>query len=631
MRKVNQNIVVFTILTLLAIIFTIGLTFASVEFPRLVDSFLHQKINFLDVATGSGAESDFKTELYFEYYHLRLIGYLCLALIIILIAAGFITNKKGLSSAGAIFLFLPVFGHFAATMFFLGGLGFLRLIWMPFFDVSFDFLRLGDIVFVPYRILLYIPSLFKISIWKQLPYIITGTGLLLFMLGTLAWFYAKIRKKSIADFWVYRISRHPQYLGWIIWSYGIMFLPGANMKRSYEISDSLGWLLMTMIIIGVALLEELKMRNERGKDYESYCRRTPFLLPLPQFVSKIFSFPLWLFFRKRQPERKREIASVMTFYTVLCIMVSAFYGGLIPLSNRKGQVSEQRIEKLMKVIENSIDRSKMRQAAEELAHIGEPAVESLIDLSKNQNQYIREYVVRVMGDTKSERIVKPLIGLLHDENRDIQRAAAGSLGRTGSVEAVKPLIEALQDPTRYSSIAAARSLGQIGHQEAVKPLIKALQDTTRGIAGAAAEALGEIGDREAVGPLIHCLDEMENCTYNQVGWALWKLGSERAIDAFTAGLKKGTWYEKSSNASALGTIESEEAIDLLGEALKDENERVRRAVVLALIEIKSEKTIRSLAEALKDEDWEVRLYAVDALKKIGTPEALKIAKDYKNK
>ena len=50
-------------LTLLAIIFTIGLTFLSVELPALVDTFLHRNIAFLDVATGAGAESEYKTEL----------------------------------------------------------------------------------------------------------------------------------------------------------------------------------------------------------------------------------------------------------------------------------------------------------------------------------------------------------------------------------------------------------------------------------------------------------------------------------------------------------------------------------------------------------------------------------------
>jgi HEAT repeat protein len=91
------------------------------------------------------------------------------------------------------------------------------------------------------------------------------------------------------------------------------------------------------------------------------------------------------------------------------------------------------------------------------------------------------------------------------------------------------------------------------------------------------------------------------------------------------------WYEKTANASALGTMKSEEAVISLGEALKDEDERVRRAVVLALMEIHTENTIPPLAEALMDKDWEVRLYALNALKKIGTPEALKIIKNYESK
>jgi HEAT repeat protein/protein-S-isoprenylcysteine O-methyltransferase Ste14 len=604
------------LLTLLAIIFTIALTFASLELPRLVDSFLHRNVDFLDVATGSGAESDYKTGLYLQHYHLRLIGYCCLALIIILIIVGFITDKSRLSSAGAIFLFLPVFGHFALTMFFLGGLGFMRLIWMPFLDISFDVLRLGDIVCLPYRMFLGLSSLVGVSIWRELPYVITGIGLLLFMLGTLAWLYSKIQKKGVADFWVYRISRHPQYLGWIIWSYGIMFLPGPNMKRSFEISNSLPWLLMTMTIIGVAMLEELKMSRERGEEYEFYCRRTPFLMPLPRFVSRIFYIPLWLFFRKWRPERKREVVVVIAFYTVLCVVLSAFYGGLVPLPKGSQTNVEQRIEKLVKVAKDTRNRANMRSAAKELADIGEPAVEALIGLLEDENLHVRWYTADVLGSVRSEKVVQPLIKLLYDEDKNVRRVAAGSLGRTGSEEAVQPLIEALRDQTRGISIAAARALGQIGSEKAVKPLIEALQDTTTGTPGAAAEALGEIGVQEAVDPLTRCLEETENCPHNQVGWALWRLGSERAVDAFAAGLKEGTWWQRSSNASALGKIRSQKAIEPLTEALKDESEKVRRAAVLALMEIGSEESVDALAEALKDDDFEVRMYAEEALKRI---------------
>ena len=613
------------LLTLLALIFTIGLTFSSVELPRLVDSFLNQTFDFPDVGTGSGADSEFKTDLYLEYYHLRLIGYCCFALIIILIVIGFITDKSGLSSAGAIVLFLPVFGHFALTMFFLGGLGFMRLIWLPFLDVSFDVLRLGDIVHLPYRLLLDISSLVGVSIWKELPYLITGVGLLLFMLGILAWFYSKLQKKAVADFWIYSISRHPQYLGWIIWSYGIMFLQGPNIKKMFVISNSFPWLLMTIIIIGVAMLEEVKMRRERREEYDSYCRRTPFLIPLPRFVSRIFSIPQRLIFKKEHPERKREILAVLTFYTLLCMVLSAFYGGLIPLQSK--QLSDQHIEKLAMVVKESGNWGEKRAAARSLAEIGEPAVESLIGLLKEEEIHVRWYSADVLGSVKSKKVVQPLIRLLYDEDRNVRRAAAGSLGRTGSVEAVQYLIEAFQDQTRGISIAAARALGQIGAHEAIKPLIEALQNENLGIAGAAAEALGRIGDQEAVGPLIQCLDGRENCPYNEIGWALWKLNSERAVDAFVTGLKKGTWWRRSASASALGKIKSEKATEPLIDALKDESEKVRRAAVLALMEIKSEKTVEALAEALKDEDFEVRMYAKEALRRIGELDVLETSKD----
>ena len=183
-------------LILLAFIFTIGLTFVSVELPGVADSFLAKNVNFLDAATGLNAENDYITELYLNYYHLRLIGYISLAVIIILIIAGFITSKSGLSSTGAILHFLPVFGHFALTMFFLGGLGFTRLIWLPFIDISFEILHLGDIVLLPYRLLESIFTSLGVSVYKQLPYAITGIGLLIFMWGTLAWFYSKIKKKN---------------------------------------------------------------------------------------------------------------------------------------------------------------------------------------------------------------------------------------------------------------------------------------------------------------------------------------------------------------------------------------------------------------------------------------------------
>lgn len=111
------------LLLMLAIIITIGLAFTSIELPNKIDNFIGKNINTVNVYTGGGELQEIKTQLFIQHYHLRTIGYFSLFTIILLIIIGFITEKIGLTTLGAFALFLPVFGHFAATMFFLGGLG----------------------------------------------------------------------------------------------------------------------------------------------------------------------------------------------------------------------------------------------------------------------------------------------------------------------------------------------------------------------------------------------------------------------------------------------------------------------------------------------------------------------------
>jgi HEAT repeat protein/protein-S-isoprenylcysteine O-methyltransferase Ste14 len=608
----------FSFLALLAIIFTIGLTFASIELPRLLDTFLAKSIDTPDVATGQNELSDYKTELYLRHFHLRLIGYLCLAAIVIMIIVGFITEKSGWASAGALFLFLPIFGQFAATMFFLGGLGFLRLLWLPFLDVSFRLFRLGEIINLPYKILLNLYSFTGLGRRLELSYIITGLGLLIFFLGTLTWFYARAQKKGVADLWVYRLSRHPQYLGWIIWSYGVMFLPSShNIKLCYELSNSLPWLLSTTIIIGVAMLEEVKMKRVYGDAYESYRGRAPFLFPLPRFIARASAFPLRLMFRKPYPERKREIVAALAFYTVLCLGISAFYGGLVPSPVKKAEFSKQRIEELARVLKDADNRGEKRQVAGLLADMGEPAMESLLALLKDEDASVRAYSAGALGSMKSERVVPPLIALLNDGDAYVRRTAAESLGRTGSSQAIQPLVEALEDPTRDMANAAVRALGQIKHPDIIPVLIKALHNPVWNATDAAAQALGELGVQEAIGPLIQCFEEMPNCPYHLVGRALWNLKSERAVDAWIAGLKRGSWwYPRTACAAELGKNKLEKGLQPLQDALRDESPEVRRAAVLALLEFRSEKTIEALRQALADKDLEVRMYAKEALAKI---------------
>ena len=319
-------------LTLLAIVFAIALTYASVELPSILNSLLHNIIDFPGYDSSHEIHQN-KTALFMNSYYIRFIGYTCLVIIVLLIVFGFITKKSGLVSAGAIAIFLPVFGHFSFNMFFLAGLGAMRIVWMPILDISYDILRLGDIAYLPYMIIVYLPALFKIDISTVIPYIIMGSGILIFIMGTQAWMFARFNKKGVATSWIYRFSRHPQYLGWIIWSYGLLIYLIRNsslihFKLTYEMPSSLPWLISSLVIICVALLEETKMKQKYPDEYEAYKQQAPFLFPISKFMSKIITLPIKLLIKREQPESVKEIVIIFFVYLGLLILLSVIFNAI---------------------------------------------------------------------------------------------------------------------------------------------------------------------------------------------------------------------------------------------------------------------------------------------------------------
>ncbi|MBN2416369.1 HEAT repeat domain-containing protein [bacterium] len=604
------------VLTFMALVFTIGLTFASAELPALLDKFVGRHFNFPNVATGQDSMTDWREQLYVSRYHIRLIGYICFALVVGLIAAGFILEKKGLASAGALVLFLPVFGHFAATMFFLGGLAFLRFLWLPFLDISFDVMSLGSVALLPYDWLLKLFEMIGINLWNELPFIITGLGLLIFLLGVIAWMQGRVEKRAVTDFWIYRLSRHPQYLGWIIWSYGVMFLPGANMKRYVDVPNSLAWLLTAMIIIAIAMMEERRMKRDHGAAYDAFRAQSPFLFPLPRIVRRFFSLPLRLAFKRQYPETRGQIAAVTGFYTVLLIIISLFSGGLLRSgSPAAAALSPEKITSRMHTMRTSGNRGDIREAAGRLSRGGDAAVDSLITLMDHGNVFVRWYGADALGVSGSFKAVDPLIALLDDPDRNVRRTAAEALGNLGFPEAEQPLLDVFLNPERdVDDSSVARALARLGSPNAVPALLRGLRADHPNTRRWSAWALGELGAKEAIEPVIAWFETDSTCDCAEAGRVLLKLGSDRAEDAFSKGLKAGQWWVVQGCVRSLAEIPAESALDKVIAALDHENEQVRRTAVLVLGNRPSEKSRAALTKALKDSDFEVRMYAEELLK-----------------
>jgi protein-S-isoprenylcysteine O-methyltransferase Ste14 len=551
----KRDIFTTLLLTILAIVITVALTFVSIELPEMTDNLIHGNLNFVNVYTGGGDLQEIKTELFIRHFHLRTIGYISLSIVIILIIAGFLTEKTGLTSIGAFAIFLPVFGHFAATMFFLGGLGFLRILWLPGLDVSFDLMKLGDAVFIPYRIILDIFNFVGINLDYLLSYIFIISGLLIFALGTLKWFEIYFKKTGLITSGLYKVSRHPQYLGWILWTYGILFLPGVNMKQSYSISDSLPWLISTLIIIGVAMVEEIKMSRIHESEFNDYRNRSYFMMPFPKYFRKVISSPFRFFFNKNYPTRKREILAVLGFYFILIIGITLILNSTAKMTAPGKWVFEEKddrsLEELSKNFVETVERRERYRIMETMVDRGNKAIQYFIELYDNPDPVIREFSVDALGILKSDSSMTVIIRALKDTNRKVVFSALRSIGNYKSEKAVTKLVKLLNRENTE-----------------LKPLI--------------AGALVRIGTENAISPVIPLAEE-------------------------------GIVKPNIDLIMAISKNPSERSEDLILKYIEDEDINILRTAVIASRSYSSNEIRKKLKSLQEHDDWEVRLYADEVL------------------
>ena len=547
------------LLLLLAIIFSIALMFSFTELPRLLDSALQESVGFPGLDHGSNEINEYKAELYISALNLRWIGYASLGLVVSFIILGFVTRRSGWALAGAFTIFLPVFGQFALSMFFLAGLGMLRIGWLPFWDISFQVLDLGNVIYIPYWILMWIFRQFDYWAQMELGWFFMGTGAFLFTWGVLVWFQSRFGKKGVATSWIYRISRHPQYLGWIIWTYGIViYAPLINqMKKSWGMASSLPWLLMTMIIIGICMLEELKMKKSYGEQYEQYRNRTPFLFPLPKWLRNIIKFPMWLLIRKKRPEKKREVVLVITIYTIILMAFSLIWvdpgnKNLFPLSESRRQAE---IEALVKELNENIGWRVRWLKFNELKKYGNPAV-------------------------------APMIAFLRSDNSENQENAARLIGELGDTSAIRPLCELLDHPWENVRTRAITSLAMLGDHNIVPVLTDRLQFETNVYPRAVIyEALGGLHAEEA--------------------WSILVEGS----------INNEPWARLSA-VKAMAKIYPDSTAKYLIPLLLHEHSWIRSDAAAVANQILDEETLPYLEKLLDDDNFEIRFFAREAIKSI---------------
>ncbi|QOR94467.1 DUF1295 domain-containing protein [Thermosphaera chiliense] len=306
-----------------SITFSIALAYASIEVIRIVNLWM---LGFIPDCV---LLSDFPRCQELEALF-RLVGYAGLAAILLVTVAGFLLKKTRLALLGSLAIYLPTIGYFAFTMFFLAGVGVLRLLWLPFTD-SDVFVRIGLITFLPawfvntavtWAVKLAAPG-FTGDFSAPVGFVFMITGLALFILATFTWVSDRLRGKVLSTEGVYKFSRHPMYLGFIIWSYGLLYLASTvEGGRGWSPpAPGLPWLLSAVIIIGAALLEEAELRSKVG-EYVKYAEHTPFMIPLPRRLGKAITYPVRKLIGKDLPDTRREVLTAMLVYLALTSLIS---------------------------------------------------------------------------------------------------------------------------------------------------------------------------------------------------------------------------------------------------------------------------------------------------------------------
>ncbi len=538
---------------ILTLIFAFALMFAFVELPASIDSLLQSRFGFPGFDQGSDDFNSYKSELFISTLYLRWIGYASIFIIIFFIAFGFLTKRSGWAWAGAFVLFIPVFGQFALSMFFLAGLGMLRVIWLPFMDISFAILQLGNVVLLPYWILMRAAGLLNWNAHIFISYCFMLSGAFLFVWGVLVWLQNRFGEKGFASGNIYKLSRHPQYAGWIIWSYGIMLfsLNLNTMKKSWGLSSSLPWLLASMVIVGICFIEEIKMKEKYGDEYEKYRKRTSFLVPVPKLIKSFINIPAKLFLKEEFPSTKMQAAGVTSLYTAILILLSLFWVDFGTTDIHRNLVNknnpELQVDSLITEIRNSSRRS-LSSHFNGLKSLGAESIDALTFLLYDSNAVIREFSADALGELRANNTDTHLIRLLDDDNFRVRNSAAISLGKMKSGKAINHFLKKLNEsPGPGMRYAIYSALGEIGTEEAWNILISFSGDTV--------------------------------------------------------------WFSKNSLINALCRIDAKRASNILTISLSDKDMRVRRNSIYLILKYKIKNLKKEVRNLLGDEDFETRFYA----------------------
>lgn len=148
------------------------------------------------------------------------------------------------------------------------------------------------------------PSLFK---WGIIDSFLLASGSAVFIIAFATWLINLKRRGGLLTHGIYKIVRHPQYLGIILLSLGLSI-------RSLRPISLIAWITLLFGYLILASLEEKSLLEIYGSKYEEYSRRTAFLIPLLKL-----KIPRWLSVRKPY----RYLLFMALYFILIAIIIAS--------------------------------------------------------------------------------------------------------------------------------------------------------------------------------------------------------------------------------------------------------------------------------------------------------------------
>ncbi len=271
----------------------------------------------------------------------------------------------------------------------------------------------------------------------------------------------------------------------------------------------------------------------------------------------------------------------------------------------------------------------IREAAEQVLSSlkDRDVVEALIPCLSGSATTTLNYAVEILshiGDSAIDLILQ----LLESKNHDIRKFGCNILGTLEYAESVYELIELLNDPHVNVAIAAGEALGNIKHVEAVPYLIRSLQHHDTWMRCIAAEALGKIGDPRAVDPFISMSPHEDPIVLYTIIKAMGNFHEKRVLPYILSTLRNNPMFA-SSASQAIENLAQHQGDSIyedirhanVGEhflrLLANNNHDVLRSAIVVVGQLQLQQAVHPLGQLLEHSSEDIVNETIDALVRVG--------------